>query len=238
MAARRYILVASLCSTIKRYDCTTGKSSRLWTGKNVWRANFSIDIAQYQMYVYLSICFLGNRGGRMEDIYEIKKGIPAPGSSDQPSLTKTLRQMEPMDSVVVPGDKLSSAHPCAAQLGMKIKTQKNADGTVTLWCISAVIGADPPRKPGRPRRNPDPPQKLPPAPKDSVAPITLPPNIVVTVANPALGLPAGYYANDDPYGSMLWIEGKPPELDVAAASPAYPATEPGPVATPKQSIFD
>ena len=200
----------------------------------------SIDIAQYQMYVYLSICFLGNRGGRMEDIYEIKKGIPAPGSSDQPSLTKTLRQMEPMDSVVVPGDKLSSAHPCAAQLGMKIKTQKNADGTVTLWCISAAIGADPPRKPGRPRRNPDPPrrnpdppQKLPPAPKDSVAPITLPPNIVVTVANPALGLPAGYHIQEDPYGPCIWKEGKPPTTESGPVAPASAVS-----AVAKKSIFD
>ena len=181
----------------------------------------------------------------MEDEYEIRKGIPMPPLAKQPGLTSTMRKMEPMDSVVVPGDKLSSAHPCAAQLGMKIKTQKNADGTVTLWCISAAINADPPRKPGRPRRNPDPPQKLPPAPRDSLVPITPPPKIILTAANPALGLPAGYYANDDPYGSMLWIEGKPPELRATDASPAYPATGPEPVATgpepvaaSKQSIFD
>ena len=122
----------------------------------------------------------------MGNIYEIKKGVPAPGSSDQPSLTKTLRQMEYMDHIVIPGDKIPSAHPCAAQVGIKIKTQKNNDGTFTIWRVD-----------------------LPDMPQFSVTK-ALPPKIEITVADPALDLPEGHYSQENIYGPRVWVEEKPP----------------------------
>ena len=71
----------------------------------------------------------------MTDIYEIRKDVPAPASNKRTGLTKTIRKMEYMDSIVIPGDKISSVHPCAAQAGAKVKTQKNTDGTITVWRV-------------------------------------------------------------------------------------------------------
>jgi hypothetical protein len=198
------------------------------------------------------------------DEYEIRKGIPLPQSNKQTGLTSAIRKMEYLDSITIPGDKISSVHPCASQAGAKVKTEKNADGTVTVWrvdlpvtkCLGpaatepgpvaisqpmAVTKSGPMATESARRPNASAIAKSTIGAPGSVADkrsTNTSPKIILTVANPALGLPAGYYANDDPYGPMLWIEGKPPELDVAAASPADPATEPGPVATPKQSIFD
>src|SRR5580704_9120699 len=79
--------------------------------------------------------------------YEIKKDVPPSPAGRHTGLTATLRKMEYMDSIVVPADKLSSIHPCAAQAGAKVRTQKNADGTVTVWRIDSPaalhIQADP-----------------------------------------------------------------------------------------------
>ena len=122
----------------------------------------------------------------MGNIYEIKKGVPAPDSSNQPSLTKTLRQMEYMDRIVIPGDKIPSAHPCAAQVGIKIKTQKNNDGTFTIWRVDL---------PGMPRFS---------------TTNTPPPKIEITTANPAWDLPEGHYPQENPYGPRVWVEGKSP----------------------------
>jgi hypothetical protein len=147
--------------------------------------------------------------GGMGDIYEIKKGIPAPGSSDQPSLTKTLRQMEYMDRIDIPGDKISSAHPCAAQVGIKIKTQKNKDGTFTIWRVD-----------------------LPDMPQFSAANAP-PPKIEVTVADIEWDLPAGYHIQEDPYGPCIWKEGKPPTTESGPVAPASAVS-----AVAKKSIFD
>jgi hypothetical protein len=65
--------------------------------------------------------------------YEIRKGVPIPSGNRQKGLTATLRRMEQGDSIVVPADKVSSMHPCAIQAGVKIMTQKNNDGTFTVW---------------------------------------------------------------------------------------------------------
>jgi hypothetical protein len=66
-------------------------------------------------------------------MYEIRKGVPVPSVNRQTGLTATLRRMEQGDSIVVPADKVSSMHPCAIQAGVKIMTQKNDDGTFTVW---------------------------------------------------------------------------------------------------------
>jgi hypothetical protein len=78
----------------------------------------------------------------MTDTYEIRKDIPVASSGKQMGLTKTLRKMECMDSIVIPGNKISSVHACAAQAGMKVKTQKNADGTITVWRVDPLIAID------------------------------------------------------------------------------------------------
>jgi hypothetical protein len=132
----------------------------------------------------------------MGEIYEIRKGIPAPDSGDQPGLTKTFRIMDYMDSTVIPGNKIPSAHPCAAQVGIKIKTQKNDDGTFTIWRVD-----------------------LPDMPQFSAAKAS-PPKIEATVANLDLDLPAGYYIQEDPYGPRIWKEGKPPATEPGPAATA------------------
>lgn len=157
----------------------------------------------------------------MEEDYEIRKGVPMPAPNRQRGLTNTMRLMRYMDSIVIPADKLSSAHPCAAQVGIKIKTRKNIDGTVTVWCVSSPVDSGPPRKPGRPRK-PGPPLAIP-QPASGARH-----KFVLTAAEPSLGLPEGYYAQDDPYGSTLWVEGRPPSSPTAQATPATPAANNAP----------
>ena len=130
----------------------------------------------------------------MDGLYEIRKGVPAPASSKQPGLTKCLRKMEYMDSIVIPGDKISSAHPCAAQIGIRLITQKNSDGTYTLWRVD-LPDVPPPER------------------------ATASPKIEKTRANPALGLPDGYYIQEDFYGPRIWMEGKPPTEAAADSAP-------------------
>lgn len=77
----------------------------------------------------------------MSDTYEIKKDVPVPSSDKRTGLTKTIRKMEYLDSIVIPADKISSVHPCAAQAGAKVKTQKNPDGTVTVWRVNPPAAA-------------------------------------------------------------------------------------------------
>ena len=172
----------------------------------------------------------------MADEYDIRKGIPLPlpPLSKQTGLTNTLRKMEYLDSIVIPGDKISSVHPCAGQAGAKVKTKKNADGTVTVWCISPSIATGPPRKTGRPQKHPLPLSTMPkPAPVTAAGGYaTHPTAVVTTAADPALGLPEGYYSQGDPYGPSIWMEGKPPG---ATATIPAPALAP---ASAKHSIFD
>src|ERR1035441_656871 len=80
----------------------------------------------------------------MNDTYEIRKGVPIALSGRQTGLTKTLRKMEYLDSIIIPGNKVSSAHSCAFQAGMKVKTQKNADGTVTVWRVDPLVSISQP----------------------------------------------------------------------------------------------
>ena len=119
----------------------------------------------------------------MVGLYEIKKGVPIPANA---GLTGIIRKMEYMDSVDIPGDKLSSVHPCASQAGAKVKTKKNSDGTVTVWRMDRtepeMTGPGSGCKSG----------------------------IELTAANPEKGLSAGYYLEESPYGARIWFEGKPP----------------------------
>lgn len=145
----------------------------------------------------------------MAELYEIQKGVPVPSSDKkQPGLTKLIREMECGDSIVIPGDKISSAHPCAAQAKAKVRTQKNPDGTVTIWRISSVIA----------------PKIDEPAPIIPVASSSEWPKIEPTVAS-GPNLPEGYYFRAGPYTSRVWIQGKPPVEN---------ATKPA----PNKSIFD
>jgi len=114
----------------------------------------------------------------MPDTYEIKKDVPVPSSDKRTGLTKTIRKMEYLDSIVVPADKISSVHPCAAQAGAKVKTQKNPDGTVTVWRV------DPPTAP------PDP-EPLAGGGRSPAAPT---PNST-----------GGYYTEQDPYGPSVFV---------------------------------
>lgn len=83
----------------------------------------------------------------MPGTYEIKKDVPVPSSDRRTGLTETIRKMEYLDSIVVPADKISSVHPCAAQAGAKVKTQKNPDGTVTAWRVDPPTAASDPETP-------------------------------------------------------------------------------------------
>jgi len=113
-------------------------------------------------------------------LYEIRKGVPVPNSG----LTGIIRKMEYLDSVDIPGDKVSSVHPCASQAGAKVKTKKNSDGTVTVWRTDRT--------------------------ETSASPVPrFKPKTEMTEANPDLGLPAGYYAQEDAYSPRFWVEGKP-----------------------------
>lgn len=75
----------------------------------------------------------------MGNAYEILKGVPFPSSGVQTGLTQTIRQMGHMDAIVVPANKQSSVHPCAAAAGAKVKTHRNADGTVTVWRVDRPV---------------------------------------------------------------------------------------------------
>lgn len=114
----------------------------------------------------------------MSDTYEIKKDVPVPSSDKRTGLTKTIRKMEYLDSIVIPADKISSVHPCAAQAGAKVKTQKNPDGTVTVWRIDPPAAA--------------------PGPETLVSDGTTP-------AAPAPNSTGGYYAEQDPYGPSVFV---------------------------------
>ena len=112
----------------------------------------------------------------MSDVYEIRKDVPAPTSDKRTGLTKTIRKMEYMDSIVVPLSKLSSVHPCAAQAGAKVRTQKNADGTVTVWRVDLPQVVD----------------------KGAAAPVALKP------ADKPNSI-GGYYAEQQPYGPSVFV---------------------------------
>lgn len=148
----------------------------------------------------------------MANLYEIQKSIPIPSPKKQPGLTKLIREMEYGDSITIPGDKISSVHPCAAQAGAKVKTRKNPDGTVLVWRVD---------EPEIDEEEPAP-----------IIPATIPggsewPKFEPTVAS--LNLPKGYYFQDGPYAPRVWIEGEPPV-----------AAQPKPTAQPvvPKSIFD
>jgi hypothetical protein len=74
------------------------------------------------------------RGKPVVSVYEIQKGVPIVPSK-KTGLTDAIRKMVCGDSIVIPGHQISSAHPCAAAVGAKVTTRKNADGTVTVWRV-------------------------------------------------------------------------------------------------------
>jgi hypothetical protein len=155
------------------------------------------------------------------ELYEIQKGVPAPSSDKkQPGLTKLIREMECGDCIVIPGDKISSVHPCAAQAKAKVRTRKNPDGTVTVWRT-------------------DEPEIDEPAP---VVPAVISgnsewPKIEPTVADHELNLPEGYYFQAGLYAPRVWMQGKPPAKTAAGPGPAVAPRSTAESAAPK-SIFD
>ena len=164
----------------------------------------------------------------MANLYEIQKSVPIPSPKKHLGLTKLIREMEYGDSIVIPGDKISSVHPCAAQAGAKVKTRKNPEGTVLVWRVDEpeidelipVIPATIPAGDGSGLRNPDPQLRR-----------SEWPRIERAAASPDLNLPEGYYFQEGPYTSRLWIEGKPPAVTgskINPPRPTTPATEPGP----------
>jgi hypothetical protein len=144
------------------------------------------------------------RGDCLADIYEIRKDIPIPTPGGKDSLCAAIRRMSYGDSIVVPVEKHLGLHTSARSVGAKVKTRSNRDGTVTVWRIdSPVVGDAKQRNPDPLQRNPDPLQRNP----DPLLTIARP-ETRSTVANPALGLPEGYYIQE-PYGPSVWVEGKP-----------------------------
>jgi len=158
----------------------------------------------------------------MNDTYEIRKGVPVALSGRQTGLTKTLRKMEYMDSIIVPGNKVSSAHSCAAQAGMKVKTQKNADGTITVWRVDPLVAI------GQPITKTAAADPGPAAPNSSKS-----------------GPVGGYYAKPTPYGPSVFVvtevdEFGRPVVPGYALPPAYGSvsiSKHAPTPTPKLDIF-
>lgn len=66
--------------------------------------------------------------------YEIRKDVPVT-QSRRTGLTEAIRNMVCGDSIVIPVNQISSAHPCATAVGARVTTRKNEDGTVTVWRI-------------------------------------------------------------------------------------------------------
>jgi hypothetical protein len=166
-------------------------------------------------------------------MFEIIKGNPIPSSSKQTGLTKTLRKMECMDSIVIPENKRSSVNSCATQAGIKIRTSSNKDGTVTVWRTDGGAtssgAADPSLEPTS-VSTPVPTFYAPGYPK-----------IERTVASPDMGLPEGYYIQEDYFGPRIWIQGQPPASKLAPPTPAPkpdPHTPAPPVPTSTKTIFD
>jgi hypothetical protein len=135
-------------------------------------------------------------------IYEIHKGVPAPPTT----LASTIRQMECGESIDIPASKHLGVHTCARSVGARVKTRSNKNGTVTVWRIDRAVPQATGLRPtaaGPARR----------AAGSAAPPLGdqpgLKPKIEVTAANPDLGLPAGYYAQEDAYSPRFWVEGKP-----------------------------
>jgi len=94
----------------------------------------------------------------MAEDYAILKGIPLPERDSKGSgMTSSIRKMEYLDSIIVPESKLASIHACAKSAGARVRTQKNKDGTVTVWRIDPpspilkmnIFGEDLKPKPSR-----------------------------------------------------------------------------------------
>ena len=77
--------------------------------------------------------------------YEVRKGVPII-QSKRTGLTEAIRALAVGDCLIIPGGQISSIHPCAANAGVKVKTHKNEDGTVTAWRVdeprSALMDTD------------------------------------------------------------------------------------------------
>lgn len=127
----------------------------------------------------------------MEDIYEILNGVPAPPSSKQKTgLTETLRKMKHGDRIVVPNSKKGSVYACAAQAGIKVRTQSNANGQdTTVWRIDES--------------------------SEDLKRVT--PSMMNSILTPDGELPTGHWIQPDPYGPRLWIndvdtQGRPVDI--------------------------
>ena len=128
----------------------------------------------------------------MEDDYEILTGVPVPPSGRQKTgMTETLRKMKRHDCIVVPGSRKASVYACAAQAGIKVRTQINPDddGSVMVWRMDEE--------------------------DEDSEPIT--PSMVNSILTPDGGLPTGHWIQPDPYGPRVWIndvdaQGRPVNL--------------------------
>ena len=119
----------------------------------------------------------------MAEMYEIRKGVPVPAQVNRKiGLTYLLRKMAHLDSIVVPSDKRSSVYSCAAQAGIKVRTQGNPDGSVTVWRVIDGEGED----------------------EDTLNdPVT--PSDISAIYTPDGGLPSGRYTQPVPHGPMVWV---------------------------------
>lgn len=79
----------------------------------------------------------------MPDEYEIRKDVPMPASKGKSGLCATLRKMTCGNSITIPAEQQLSVYTCARSVGAKIKTQKEADGTVTVWRTDRAAGPEP-----------------------------------------------------------------------------------------------
>jgi hypothetical protein len=75
----------------------------------------------------------------MTDSYEIRTDVPVPETTRATGLSAAIRQMNCGDSIVVPANRIYSAHACARSVGAKVKTQSNRDGTATIWRIDEPV---------------------------------------------------------------------------------------------------
>lgn len=160
----------------------------------------------------------------MEDIYEIRKGVPVPPSVKyKTGMTDTLRKMEHQDSIVVPNSKRGSVYACAAQAGIKVVTQSNPDGlNVTVWRVDEPSGAG-----------------------KSVADRPGSKSVESSIYTPDGGLPTGHYAQETPYGPNIFYpdldgQGRPVNLSKKKASSPSPSSSSSsqPRRATRETIFD
>ena len=174
----------------------------------------------------------------MIEILGRSKSVPVPCG-----LVSTLRSLEMGESVIIPVSRRSSVHPAAKRAGIRVTVRTLENSTVRVWRVpftstssnselssaapKSIFGDDL-RPTSQVTSKPIIDSTVSDYSKDS--PPGVWPQIVTTVANIPLNLPAGYYFQNDEFSPRLWYEGRPPETTTGPGSAA--ATE------PKKTIFE